>query len=85
MENMGFPALKKIEPIGLSLKLLNKDYDFYEKAQFSNKQIGCLKSFSYNKFHGLYKEINEDKVIVVNQIKKPASSKMKMWPKISYF
>ena len=85
MEIMGFPAPKKIEPIGLSLKLLNKDYDFYEKAQFSNKQLGALKSFSYNTFHGLYKEINEDKIIVISQIKKPASSKMKTWPKISYF
>ena len=85
MENMGFPAPKKIEPISLSLKLLNKDYDFYEKAQCSNKQVGALKSFSYNTYHGLYKEINEDKVIVINQIKKPASSKMKTWPKISYF
>ena len=85
MENMGFPAPKNIEPTGLSLKLLNKDYDFYEKPQFSNKQIGGLKSFSYNTFHGLYKEINEDKIIVISQVKKPASSKMKTWPKISYF
>ena len=79
----GFPAPKP--PIILSLKILNKDYDFYEKAICSNKQIGPLKSYSYNTFHGLFKEVNEDKVIVVNQIKKPASSKLKTWPKLSYF
>ena len=69
----------------LDTEILNKKYDYYEKAKFSNKQIGSLKSFSYNTFHGLYKDYNEDKIIVVNQIKKPASSKMKAWPKISYF
>ena len=69
----------------LSLKILNKNYEYYDKAQFSNKQIGILKSYAFNTFHGLFKETNEDKIIVVNQIKKPASSKMKTWPKISYF
>ena len=83
--NMGFPAPKKVEATALSLKILNKKYDYYEKAKFSNKQIGSLKSFSYNTFHGLFKDYNEDKIIVVNQIKKPSSSKMKTWPKISYF
>jgi len=81
--NFGFPAPK--QSIALTLKILNKNYDFYEKAMLSNKQIGSLKSFSYNTFHGLYKKINEDKIIVVSQIKKPASSKLKTWPKISYF
>jgi protein phosphatase 2C family protein 2/3 len=80
---LGFPEQKKQIP--LSLELLNKDYTFYEKASFSNKSIGSLKSYGYNTFHGLFKEINEDKIIVINQIKKPASSKMKTWPKISYF
>ena len=83
--NMGFPAPKKAEPTVLSLKILNKKYDYYEKAKLSNKQIGSLKSFSYNTFHGLFKDYNEDKIIVVNQIKKPASSKIKTWPKMSYF
>ena len=83
--NMGFPGPKKSEPIALTLKILNKKYDYYEKAKVSNKQLGSLKSFSYNTFHGLFKDYNEDKLIVVNQIKKPASSKIKTWPKISYF
>ena len=80
-----FPSPVQIQQNLLSLKLLEKHYDDYERAKVSNKQIGSLKSFSYNTFHGLYKEYNEDKVIVVNQVKKPASSKMKTWPKISYF
>ena len=76
---------QKSQQATLSLKILNKNYDYYDKAQFSNKQIGILKSYAFNTFHGLFKETNEDKIIVVNQIKKPASSKMKTWPKISYF
>ena len=71
--------------IALSLKILNKEYDFYERALCSNKPIGTLKSYGYNTYQGLYKKINEDKIIVVNQIKKPNSSKLKTWPKISYF
>ena len=82
---VGFPAPKKVEPTILSLKILNKKYDYYEKAKFSNKQLGSLKSFSYNTFHGLFKDYNEDKIIVVNQIKKPASSKMKTWKMLKIF
>ena len=83
--NMDSPTQQKSQQAPLSLKILTKKYDYYEKAQFSNKQIGALKSYGYNTFNGLFKDTNEDKIIVVNQIKKPASSKMKTWPKISYF
>ena len=78
----GFPAPKKTA--NLSIELLTKDYDFYEKASVSNKIMGTLKSYSYNTFHGLFKQVNEDKIIVISQIKKPASSKMKVWPKKYY-
>ena len=82
---MNIPSLNSYPKTLLSLKLLTNDYDYYEKAQYSSKQIESVKSFSYNTYHGLFKENNEDKIIVVSQIKKPASSKMKKWPRISYF
>ena len=69
----------------LSLDLLSKTYNEYELPKCSNKQIGPLKSYSYNTYQGLYKENNEDKVIVCSLLKKPTNSKMKTWPKISYF
>ena len=69
----------------LSLNLLTKKYDYYESPKFSSKQVGPLKSFSYNTFQGLFKDYNEDRVSVCSLIKKPSSSKMKTWPKISYF
>jgi len=69
----------------LSLNLLTKKYDYYELPKFSSKQVGPLKSFSYNTFHGLFKDYNEDRVSVCSLVKKPSSSKMKTWPKISYF
>ena len=69
----------------LSLNLLTKKYDYYESPRFSNKQVGPIKSFSYNSFQGLFKDYNEDRVSVCSLVKKPASSKMKTWPKISYF
>ena len=79
----GFPQSQP--PLSLSLTFLTKEYDGFEKALHSNKSIGSLKSYSYNTYHGLSKEINEDRIIVINQIKKPTNSKMKVWPKISYF
>ena len=69
----------------VSLNLLTKKYDYYESPKFSNKQIGPLKSYSYNTYKGLYKDYNEDRISVNSLVKKPTSSKMKTWPKISYF
>ena len=69
----------------LSLQLLSKKYDYYESPKFSNKQIGPLKSFSYNSYQGLFKDYNEDKISISSLIKKPSSSKIKSWPKISFF
>ena len=68
-----------------SLNLLTKKYDYYESPKCSSKQVGPLKSFSYNTFQGLFKDYNEDRVSVCSLVKKPSSSKMKTWPKISYF
>ena len=81
----GFPEPNKQNGVTLSLKILSKVYDSYENALYSNKQIGPLRSYGYNTYQGLFKKTNEDKIIVVNQIKKPASTKLKTWPKISYF
>ena len=69
----------------LTLDLLSKKYDQYDLPKFSNKQIGPLKSYSYNTYQGLFKDYNEDKVSVSSLLKKPASSNLKVWPKISYF
>ena len=80
---------KEINPAPISniltLDLLSKKYDQYDLPKFSNKQIGPLKSYSYNTYQGLYKDYNEDKVSVSSLLKKPTTSKLKAWPKISYF
>ena len=77
----GFPEPNKQNGVTLSLKILSKVYDSYENALYSNKQIGPLRSYGYNTYQGLFKKTNEDKIIVVNQIKKSASTKLKEWPK----
>ena len=69
----------------LSLDLLSKKYDYYETPKFSNKAIGPIKSYSYNTYQGLYRDYNEDKISINSLLKKPANSKLKTWPKISYF
>jgi len=68
-----------------SLNLLTKKYDYYESPKCSSKQVGPLKSFGYNTYQGLFKDYNEDRVSVCSLVKKPSSTKMKTWPKISYF
>ena len=69
----------------LSLNLLTKIYTDYEEPKCSQKPIGPLKSFSHNTYQGLFKDYNEDRVSVNSLVKKPSSSKIKSWPKISYF
>ena len=69
----------------LELDLLSKKYDKYDLPKFSNKQIGPLKSYSYNTYQGLYKDYNEDKVSLLSLLKKPTTSKLKAWTKISSY
>ena len=69
----------------LKLNLLTKKYDFYELPKYSTKPIGPLKSYSHNSFRGLFKDYNEDRVSICSLVKKPATTKTKTWPKISYF
>ena len=71
--------------VPLSSSILEKEYDNYTKASISAKSFGQIKSFGYNTYKGLFKNINEDKVSVSSQVKKPVNSKIKVWPKISYF
>ena len=73
------------KPNILTLDLLSKKYDYYEDPKCSTKQIGSLKSFSYNSYQGLFKDYNEDKISITSTIKKPLSSKIKTWPKMAYF
>ena len=69
----------------LTLDLLSKKYDYYELPKYSSKPIGSLKSYSYNTYQGLCKDYNEDKISISSLVKKPTTSKLKTWPKISYF
>jgi len=69
----------------LKLDLLSKKYDYYELPKYSLKPTGSLKSYSFNTYQGLCKDYNEDKISIVSLVKKPTSSILKTWPKISYF
>ena len=44
-----------------------------------------MKSFAYNTYIGLTKETNEDKIFAIGQVRKNEKSKLKIFPKISYF
>ena len=69
----------------LSMDILKKDYEKYPNGDISQKPFGIIKSFAFNSYHGIYKEENEDKICVCEQIKKPPNSKSRIWPKLSFF
>lgn len=87
---------KKVKPFSLNpkkteeknhldLNILKKAYNDWTECQASQKPFNVVKSFAYNAYKGLMKETNEDKVMVIDHIKKPADSKNRIWPKLSYF
>ena len=69
----------------ISLKILNKEYNNFQQAKCSIKTNGPVKSFAYNTYIGLTKETNEDKIFAIGQVRKNEKSKLKIFPKISYF
>lgn len=76
---------KSQEKNHLDLNILKKPYDGWNECQASQKPFNVVKSFAYNTYKGLMKETNEDKVFVIDHIKKPSDSKNRIWPKLSYF
>lgn len=69
----------------LTLDILNKEYTNYTNGSSSDKSFGIIKSYAMNTYIGLKKQTNEDKIVVVNHVKKPANSAIRNWPKISYY
>ena len=69
----------------LSLDTLKEPYNDYQECKCSSKSFPTVKSFALNTYVGIFKEINEDKVAYMEQIKRPANFTGRTWPKISYF
>ena len=63
----------------------SKEYPNYPQCCICQKPLGLVKSCAYNTYKGIIKERNEDKVIVVSPIPKPQKSKIRTWPKMSFF
>lgn len=82
-ENITTELNLKSENIDMSV--FTKKYEEYGEGEASSKSYGTVKSYGFNSYKGLFKERNEDKVIVVGQIKKPHNSLHKIWPKMSFF
>ena len=70
----------------LSMNILLKQYEKYPIGEIIKlKSTTTIKSISYNSYHGLIKEDNEDRISIKSLIKKPNNSKFRVWPKMSYF
>ena len=69
----------------LNLEILNKDYPQYYNGENSQKSFNTIKSYAFNSYKGLIKNDNEDKISICVNIKKPNNSKIRNWPKMSYF
>lgn len=75
----------KLAETDINLDILKKEFENYPEGSSSLKGLQTIKSFGYNSYYGTIKENNEDRLVVVPQIKKPPSNPMKTWPKMSYF
>lgn len=84
-KNKFIPNDIKLIEDDISLDILKKEFDSYPEGFNSLKSLGSVKSYGYNSYHGIIKEENEDRLIVVEQIKRPTNNLMKTWPKMSYF
>lgn len=76
---------EKKEEEKFSIDILKKEFpNEFPESQKSEKGFNIVKSFGLNSYVG-YKKSNEDRVIAVEHVKKPANSNIRNWPKISYF
>jgi len=73
------------ESNSFSLDILKKEYDNYKEGELSSKPFNLVKSWAVNTYHGLLKNYNEDMYSICEHVSKPANSKLKTWPKLSYF
>ena len=69
----------------LSMNILLRQYEKYPIGEIIKYKSSSIKSISYNSYHGLIKEDNEDRISIKSLIKKPNNSKFRVWPKMSYF
>jgi serine/threonine protein phosphatase PrpC len=69
----------------ISLEIFKKEYNKFQPGECSQKPFGVIKSYAYNTYHGLIKEVNEDKYLIVPHIKKPTNANVRTWPKMSLF
>ena len=85
INTLNFGKKESKEGDGLSLDILKKEYDNYTEGEVSSKPFNIVKSWAANTYCGLLKNYNEDMYSVCEHITKPANSKLKNWPKLSYF
>ena len=85
MNTLNFGSKDSKELNDLSTDVLKKEYDNYQEGEMSSKPFNNVKSWAVNSYSGLIKNYNEDMYSIYEHILKPPNSKIKNWPKLSYF
>ena len=85
MNTLNFGSKDSKELNNLSTDVLKKEYDNYQEGEMSSKPFNNVKSWAVNSYNGLIKNYNEDMYSIYEHILKPPNSKIKNWPKLSYF
>jgi hypothetical protein len=69
----------------LSHSVFFKEFSKFFPAKTSDKSFGFIGSYAANSNLGKIKEINEDRISIIQNVIKPLSRKDEEWPKVSFF
>ena len=67
------------------INILHESYLNYPNGVKSKKPYSTFKTYAANSYQGTTRTYNEDRIVIIPNMKKPKSFVGKTWPKVSFF
>ena len=67
------------------INILHESYLNYPNGVKSKKPYSSFKTYAANSYQGITRNYNEDRIVIIPNMKKPKSFVGKTWPKVSFF
>lgn len=67
------------------INILHESYLNYPNGVKSKKAYNLFKTYAANSYQGTVRNYNEDRIVIIPNMKKPKSFVGKTWPKVSFF
>ena len=67
------------------INILQESYLNYPNGVKSKKSYSSFKTYAANSYQGTVRNYNEDRIVIIPNMKKPKSFVGKTWPKVSFF